>query len=250
VTAVFALLHATILSPLPYPYAGRLVLVQEVIPEIQDQYPVVGVNARSYLSWTEACRTSCAALGALGADRPTVTHRDIPEVVDGARVTPSFLSMIGATAQLGRLFVERDGEPGQGNVVVLSDAFWRERFAADPAVVGRSIPVDGVPHEVIGVLAVSTWIPRLSQLAAVKTEGGIPELFRPLIWNDEQRRSGGEYDYSVLLRLQPAVSVDAATAELTALTTAAFVDIPIHPRPYFTLSGRTSSADIDGRSGL
>jgi predicted permease len=230
VTAVFALLYATVLSPLPYPQAGRLVLVQEVIPEIQDQYPVVGVNARSYLAWADGCRTSCEQLAALGADRPVLAHADLPEVVDGARVTPRFMSMIGGTAQLGRLFVDGDAA-GAGNLVVLSDAFWRERFAADPAVVGQSIPVDGVPHEVIGVLAPSVWMPRMSQLAAVKTEGGVPAVLRPLIWNDEQRRSGGEYDYSVLLRLRPAVSADAATAELTALTTAAFVDIPIHPRP-------------------
>ncbi len=230
-TAVFALLDATVLSPLPYPQADRLALVQEVIPEIQDQYPVVGVNARSYVAWAQGCRASCAALAALGADESVLTHGDIPEVVNGALVTPSFWSMIGGAAQLGRLFVDADGEPGRGNLVVLSDPFWRERFAADPAVVGRSIRLNGVPHEVIGVLAASVWLPRMSQLAAVKTENGIAQVFRPLIWSDEQRRSGGDYNYSVLLRLRPAVSADAATAELSALTTAAFADIPIHPRP-------------------
>ena len=230
-TAVFSLVHGVLLAPLPFREASRLAVVLEVVPEIRDRYPLVGANARSFTAWKNHCRTTCEDLAALGRSTATLTGDGAPEGLTGARVSPNLFNLLGIRPARGRTFLPEESTPGRDRVVVLSDAVWQRRFGGDPGVIGRTISLDGMPVEVVGVLPASPRLPRIEQLSVMPLAFGEMEYFRPIAWSEDVLRSWGEYDYVAFLRLKEGVTSASAQAELASITEAAFADAPIHPAP-------------------
>lgn len=226
---VFSLAYSVLIAPLSYHQPDRLAVVQQVVPEIVDRVPIVGVNARSFTAWEKACRSSCAGMAAVRAVSSTLTGHGEPEGLVGAGVSPSLFDVLGVATLHGRTFNIGDDIPGHDRVVILSHQFWQRRFGGDPAVVGRVISLDGVPVEVIGVLPSTFRVPQLPQLSVPNRVGDPFDVFRPLAWPNELRRSWGEYDHMVVLRLPDGVSAGSAAAELSAIARAEFAEAPIHP---------------------
>ena len=110
---VFSLVHSVLLSPLPYREPDRLAFVQQVIPEIADRVPVLGVNPRSFTSWERACRATCEQLAALVASRSTLTGLGEPEGLIGAKVSPALFDLLGTPPVLGRSFTRDEDAPGR-----------------------------------------------------------------------------------------------------------------------------------------
>jgi len=141
--AIFTLLKAAFLDPLPYRDAARLITIVESTGWNPSDSEYLEIHARNHT-----------------LDRMAFAeHRDMqlagtaePVRVFVARVTASFFPLLGVNAALGRTFVEEENQPGRAPVVVLSDAFWRARFGGDPQVIGRTIRLDTQPAVVIGVL--------------------------------------------------------------------------------------------------
>lgn len=239
-TAVFSLVFAVILEPLPFREPDRLAVVKQVVPEIADRYPLLGANPRSFTAWARECRASCEALAALTVAQGTLTGSGEPEGVTGARVSSNFFALLGVPLLHGRSFTVQESRPGADDVVVLSHALWVRRFGGDPAVLGRSIELDGRRVQVVGVLGASTRLPRFEHFFTnVWVRAGVPEFFRPLGWSEELLRSWGEYDNVAILRLKPGATVSQAQAELDALTAAEFREAPIHPHTHVRLLGDT-----------
>lgn len=230
-TVAYSLVHTVLLSPLPYPEPGRLAFVQQVVPEIADQYPVVGVNARSFLRWDASCQASCDGLAVFESDRATHTDTGEPEGLIGARVSPGFFGLLGIVPLHGRLFAEAETTLGADRVIILTHGLWQRRFGGDPAIIGSIIDLDGVPSEVVGVLSSTFHFPQVAHRDLSRRISNAPEYFRPLAWSNSRRNSWGEYDAAVLLRVSKGVSLEAARAELASLTDAEFADAPIHPYP-------------------
>ena len=226
---VFSLVHSVLLSPLPYREPDRLAFVQQVIPEIADRVPVLGVNPRSFTSWEQACRTTCEKMAALVASTVTLTGLGEPEGLIGAKISPALFEVLGIPPMLGRSFTREEDAPGRNAVVIITHGFWQRRLAGDPAVIGRVLTLDGVPAEIVGVLPATFRLPQLPQLSVPNRVDNPFELFRPLAWSDDLRRSWGEFDNAVIVRRPAGVSDQAIEAELSALTRADYERAQIHP---------------------
>jgi putative ABC transport system permease protein len=136
-TALFSVVNAVLLRPLPYPHAERLVLVE-------------GYRGADFAALIEANRVF-DGLAAWSDREFTLTGRGPAARLWGPRVTPEFLSLLGVTPQAGRTFATEEFQPGQDQVAIISDRFWRNRFAADPQIIGQAVTLDDRSYTVIGV---------------------------------------------------------------------------------------------------
>lgn len=243
-TVMVSLVHSVLLSPLPYRRPERLAFVRQVVPEIADRIPILGVNARSFIAWQAGCRRSCDGMAAVARAAATLTGRGEPEGLVGLRASPALFDVLGTVPLAGRFFSAEEDVPGSDRVVVITFGFWQRRFGGDEAIVGQPIVLDGVPVTVVGILPPSFRVPELPRLLQANDMGVPVDFVRPMTWSDGVRRSWGEYDNLVLLRIPDGVSLAAARDELTAITNAEFATAPIHPYPVVVslLDGVTADA--------
>ena len=201
-TAIFSVFDAVLLRSLPLADEERVIMVFNRGPAAAggDRMPLAVADL---LDW-RAQSHSFSEIGAYSRDTFNFTGRDLPERIHAARVTANFFSVIGVRPTLGRAFVAGEDKPGAERVVLLSDAFWRTRFAADPLVIGRTITLDGAPLTVIGVAPAGLEFP--SKDVSVWT---------PLELKPPTRR--GPYYLAGVARLKPGVSLAAARADVSAL---------------------------------
>jgi putative ABC transport system permease protein len=200
--AVFSLTRTVLLRPLPYRDADRLVQVNEVN---RPRGVMLGaVSPASYDAW----RTRVAAFEQTATFLRVSFNVSTPAralQVEGFKVAPAFFPMLGVEMARGRGFATGDAVQGRDNIVVISDRFWRRFFDADPAAVGRSITVDGVPCTVAGILPPSFKIFRVLNREL--------ELFRPQVLDPTDR----EQSTNLWAKLRPDTSLDAARAELATV---------------------------------
>jgi putative ABC transport system permease protein len=149
-TAIFTLLDAVVLNPLPYPASDRLVWLDHPVsgPGAEGRW---GVSQAGYFHFRDNAR-SLSGLGAFSTDAANLTGEGTAERVPLVNATPGLLGVLGARPAAGRLFTEADGAPDAAPVALLAHDFWTRRFGADPSVVGRTLRLDSRPVEVIGVL--------------------------------------------------------------------------------------------------
>jgi|GEM_PF-2237980 len=146
-TAVFSIVDAVVLQPLTYRESERLFVIHEIAPKFRTLAPLFPVNALHFRVWQK--RVPAFEKMALLAGTDThVTGSGEPERITAAAVSPALFPILGIHAQMGRTFTEEDGRPGWSRVAVLSDQYWRSRFAADPNIIGRKILLSGNPNEV------------------------------------------------------------------------------------------------------
>ena len=204
-TAIFSAVDAVALRPLPYPHAERIVMLyaQDTGGGTSDLSPADFLDFRREMH-------SFEALAAYRQTASNVTSEDRPERIEGAVVTPDFFAVMGVAAELGRTLDQSLDQPGTARVVVLSDAIWRRRYGANPAIVGQSIRIDGVPHVVAGVMppqfqyppATDFWMP---------ARFAVPE--HPLRPDFDQSGVRDTHYFDVIGRLKPGVGQRAAQAE-------------------------------------
>ncbi|HET9210542.1 MAG TPA: ABC transporter permease [Thermoanaerobaculia bacterium] len=199
-TAIFSLLHAVVLKPLPFPHPERIVQLWRT-EHGEDR----SLSAASFLGFREA--RSFSRLAASWTSSFNLTGDGPPERILGDRVSAGYFEAFGVRPELGRVFTAAEDRPGRNRVVVLSDRLWRERFAADPRVVGRTFRLNGIPYEVIGVL------PASFELRTVDSRLWVPVAFTP-----EQASNFGNSYLRVTGRLRPGVSLAAAEAEVAAIS--------------------------------
>jgi putative ABC transport system permease protein len=206
-TAIFSVVNAVLLRPLPYQDSSRIMQIWHVPPP--KSFPgmtLFSVSPANYLDW-RSMNHSFEDMAAFGGARFNVGGKERPESIQAAPVAPGFFSTLRVQPILGRGFTPDDDRPGQGHVVVLGNALWRERYGADPGVVGRNIVLDGETYTVIGVMPRTFNFPSWAQ------------LWTPLAWTDERRAVRGNHNYQVIGRLKPGVDIRAAQAELSAIST-------------------------------
>ncbi|MBL0156987.1 MAG: ABC transporter permease [Bryobacterales bacterium] len=208
-TAVFSLLNAVLLRPLPYEQPERLALVWESAPffNLHDS-PVAPAN---YEDWRTRSR-SFEEMGALEDRRYRLAGEGTPEVVQGSLATASFFRALRTRPALGRIFQEEDDQPGAAKVLLISDGFWRRRFNADPNVIGRTLRLDDERHTIVGVLAPGTEPPS-------EYSGEIGELWSPLrsAYTAKELANRGRHNWMVAARLRAGVPLTRANAEMQAI---------------------------------
>jgi predicted permease len=149
-TAIFSIVNAVILRPLPYKDSSRIVSVTTHTA----MFPTFNLG----LSWLNivqirAQATALEQTAAFVSTEQTLTGSGAPSVLSVAQVTDAFFEQLGATAQIGRLFTDDETSVGQHHVLVLSDSLWRTLFGADPSILGRTLVLDKHPYTVVGVAA-------------------------------------------------------------------------------------------------
>lgn len=155
--SVFALVHGVLLSPLPYPESDRIVEVDHVGTRL-DVDGGLGITYGFFRFYEQRVR-SAESLALYSEYRATLTGEGEPARLNAARATPSLASVLGTEPVLGRWFVEGEGDAGEPQTTLLSHGLWRDRFGADPSVVGQTIRLNGVSHEIVGVMPESFTFP-------------------------------------------------------------------------------------------
>ena len=206
-TAVFSVVDAVLLRPLPYPDPERLVWVTSQARSFPDQ-PEVALLA-DFVEWRERAK-SFSHIATFWTGESNFADQEGAQRIANARVTADFLAMLGVRPALGRDFVRAEEEPGHGHVVVLSHAFWQQRFGADENVMGREIMLDGESYTVVGVLPQSFVFPLASALEI--------KLLRPMGFDIERERQRQMMRFQfVAARLAPDVSAESARGELDVI---------------------------------
>ena len=149
-SALFSVVYGVLLRPLPYPEPDRLVQVSEFHPGANAPISAPLLSNLTYAAWSGSSKT-LEGLAEHSNDSYTLTLAGESVRVPGASVSPSLFSLLRVKPALGRLFEPADAKPGAASVVVISSSFWRDRFGSDPAVVGKSLQLDGKPSTIVGV---------------------------------------------------------------------------------------------------
>ncbi len=217
VTAAFSLVNTVLLTPLSYAAPDRLVTIREVLPPIAHLYPSLPVNARHFVEWRKAC-PAFESMAIVDPTALTLTGAGDPERIDAARVSPNLFRILGIRPTIGRDFADDEEQDGRDAVALLTDGLWRRRFAADPAIVGRTLILNGRPHVVIGILPADFRFPDRNVFNAGQSVSPRTEIFRPKVFSpDELRDLLGRFNYAVIARLRPEASPQRAAAELEAV---------------------------------
>ena len=206
-TAIFSVVNAILLQPLPYKNPGQLLFLRE-------SKPGAGVSGVSYRTFTELHDRNhvFTSIAGLGGHSLVLTGNGEPSEVSTLVVTSEFFSVLAAEPLLGRMFVAEDSQRGAAPVVVLSESLWRNRFGADSAIVGRSIALDMRSYTVIGVMPASFHSPFRNQPNQV----WIPLAQDPLfsLW---MTRPPQEHWMAVIARVRPDVSFAHVQPELDTI---------------------------------
>ena len=198
-SAVFTVVDAVVLRPLPLPQAEQLVHIRAVNPKEP------GVTTLSYLDVRDyAAARSIRSAGAYVTRNVTLLAQADPVRLEAIAVTGNFFTALAKRPQLGRVIVDDDTRPNSPPVVVLSHGLWREQFGGDASVVGRLIRLSGRQFEVIGVMPEDFSFPERSRL-------WVP--YRPTVY-DLSDGGRGNHDYTMVARLTPGTRVESVTREL------------------------------------
>ncbi len=230
-TAIFSLLYQILLRPLPYPDADRLVFVWNAYPLMG--LPQASVSIPDYIDRkTQAPAIEDATLFT-GRGVSLVDGGGQPEQLRGLFVTPSFFSTLQRQPSLGRAFTEEEARPGADKFAILTHGLWTSRFGSDPAIVGRTIRLNGEPYAVVGVLPADFDLPSRDISVLV------PFSFTPAQMSDQGR--GNEFS-SMIARLRPGATIEQLNAQIKAI-----VDRNLDRLPQFQTFARTSGFGGFGR---
>jgi putative ABC transport system permease protein len=202
-SSIFSVVNAVLLRPLPYPQSDRLVYLEESNPH--QGWPRFSASPANFLDWRAQTR-SFDQMVAYAQDTSNVMLGDSPEHWTGTAATQGFFEALKVRPALGRAFSDDDFIAGKNHVLVISDALWRSSFGADPAVIGRSIPMDGEPYTVIGVM------PRGFRFA-----GGTSGYWTPFVFEPALASARGAHFIRVMARLRDGVPIPQAQAEMKGL---------------------------------
>ena len=205
-TAIFSVVDAVILRPLPYNSPDRLVLVKERIPKVTpDPIPVCAPDVLHF----QRENHSFVSLAAFRGDQFDLAGGTEPQRVHVNRANANLFSLLGAQPILGRVFTPEEDQPGH-TVAILSYGLWQRQFAGAPGIVGRSVSLNREIYTVIGVLPATFIFPLPGMDQGDATDLFIPIAFTP----DELADEGDNFNYSIVGRLTPGVALPQANADL------------------------------------
>ncbi|HZE22705.1 MAG TPA: ABC transporter permease [Blattabacteriaceae bacterium] len=206
-TAIFSVVNAVLLRPLPFSDPDRLVHVWHVPP--QKSFPGMtrfSVSTANFVDWQQQ-NNVFEKMAIFTGGRMNLTGGDKPEFLGAAKVSTDFFGVLGVKPILGRTFVAEEEQLGHDHEVILTHDFWQSHFAGDRGVVGRAITLNNEPYTVIGVMGPKVSYPDWKQ-----------KIWMPLAWTPKERSNRGEHHSIVIARLKPGVDLRQAQAEMTTIS--------------------------------
>jgi predicted permease len=216
--AVFSVVEGVLLKPLPYPHPDELVGVWHTAPGLN--IDLVNMAPSNYFIYREQGRVF-QDIGLYQGDSVSVTGHGSPEQVQALDVTDGLLPVLGIAPMLGRGFNRADTAPHGPDTVILDYTYWQRHFGGDRSVVGRSMTLDGKPHQIIGVM------PRNFHFL----DWDEPAMFLP-IQLDRSKMTLGQFSYEGIARLKPGVTLKAANADVARMIPIVWQSFP--PPPGFS----------------
>jgi len=231
-TAIFTFVYDVMLRPLPFSHADRLVTVDEKVAEWSNIYPTLPVSANHFTFW-QRNNHSFDSMALLQQYPVPLGSGDRPQQVEVMWATPGIFSVLQVHPSLGRAYTVSEGQKGNEHVVVLMYDLWHQHFNADPEVLGKTIQLDGAPYTIVGIMPRSFHVPSMQWSAAIgETDRSRPvEVLAPLAFSKERlAEEMGDLNYFGLARLNPGVSISAATADLDGLQHTISEDLPANEK--------------------
>jgi putative ABC transport system permease protein len=201
-TAIFSIVNAVLLRPLPFQDSAQLVLMRETYKGVGN----VSVSYPNFLDWRQQSH-SFSAMAVVNSVAFNLSGVAQPENIGGYAVSPNFLALVGVRPVLGREFLPSEEKPGTAPVILLSYQLWQSHLGADPAVVGRSITLDGRSFSIVGILPPAF---RLLDRTDVLVPIGV--------FAADLTDRGERGDTDVVGRLSPGVRLSQAAVEMTTIT--------------------------------
>ena len=209
-TAIFSVVNAVLLRPLPFEQPDRLVMLYHIPPQASfPGIPLFAVSPANFLDW-RAQAHSFEGMSAFGFGRYTLTGKGEPEAIRTLAVTDGFFSILHAQPLLGRIFAAGEDQWGRDHEVILSYDLWRTHFAANPAIVGTSIQLNDQAYTVIGVMPKGFDFPLNAEYH--------PQMWKPQNWTATEQAIRDNHNYGVIARLKPGVTLEQARAELNTIS--------------------------------
>jgi putative ABC transport system permease protein len=199
-TAIFSVVNAVLLRPLPYPDPDRLVLLSENFSRLGLNR--ISVSAPEFIDYRDRSQ-SFERVAAYKYLNFNLTGVDEPERILGASVSAGLFTLLGINPSRGRAFLPEEDQPGGHPVVVLSHGLWQRRFGADPSVVGKTLRLNGNHMTVVGIMPPGFQFPAQA------------ELWAPIVFNDDALRQRQSRSLRVIARLKPDVTLKQAQAEMS-----------------------------------
>src|SRR6266704_336808 len=199
--AIFSVVNAALLRPLPYADPDKLVRLTEVSPNV----PQMSISYPNFLDWRDQNKVF-SGIAAMQFRSLNLTGKDEPERLAGRAVSAELFDVLGVKPALGRSFSPEEDHPGANPVCMISNGLWQRRFGSDSGLVGKQITLSGASYTVIGVLPASY------------AYGTPTDVFVPIgLRADEMKERGNHPGIYAVARLKPGVTVQTARAELVAM---------------------------------
>jgi putative ABC transport system permease protein len=202
-TAIFSVINAVLLRPLPYRDPARLVLLSERTP----RFPILSASYLNFKDWRDQAHTF-ESVGAIRNLNMTLTGTGEAERLPAQMATSNIFDMLGIRPALGRPFTAQEDAPGGAPVVLISNSLWQRRFGSSPQVVGQPLTLDNKPYTIIGVLPPATQILQQAPDFIVPLEPWARTLPDDRSWHP---------GILPLARLAPGVTLEQARAEMTTI---------------------------------
>jgi putative ABC transport system permease protein len=204
-TAIFSVVDAVLLRPLPFKNPSQLVMLWENAAHLG--FPRDTPSPANFLDWQKQA-TSFTGMAAMSERSFNLTGAGEPERIEGRRVSANLFDLLGVSARLGRTFVPEDDKPAT-HVVLLSHSLWQRRFGSDPGAIGRALTLNGESYTVVGVM------PPFVQLPGFENRND--QLWVPIAFPAEEATERGNHFLEVIARLEPRVTLKQAQAEMDTI---------------------------------
>jgi predicted permease len=205
-SAIFSVVNGLLLRPLPYKNPNQLVVIWENATHLG--FPKNTPSPANFLDWQKQT-TVFDGMGAFAERTFNLTGVGEPDRLDGRRVSANLFALLGVQPILGRSFVQEDDKPGT-KVALLNESLWKRRFGSDPAVIGRSLALNGESYTVVGVLPNSVRLPAFGTWR--------DQVWVPMAFPAEEAAQRGNHFLEVIGRMKPGVTLAQARAEMETIT--------------------------------
>ena len=219
-TSVFSVVNVVLLKPFAFRDPERLIVMREAVQDaVRSERFSSPNNYRHFLRLKKTATTLEDAAIFSQRGMSVSVNGDHPHIVGAVSASPNLFQLLGVRPMLGRDFIEDDAKPGAERVVILSYESWQTFFAGDSAVIGKTLRIEGHPVTVIGVLPPSMRFPQIALAPTIAFQETTHDaaLFQPLVPSERDLTADmGNFDYKVIARLKPGVTLSQAIAELDA----------------------------------
>ena len=211
-TAIFSVVNAVLLNPLPYKDPDRLVSLWENVPA-HGRWRVAPAN---YTDWKKQ-NTVFEDVSAFSGWTMTLTGDGEPEQLLGGAVSSGYFAVVGVNPQLGRAFAPEDYEQGKGQVVILGHGFWQRRYGGDPNIINRTITLNGAPYTVVGVMPPGIYPVWPTTSGEINFDEKQQHIWIPMSLPPVLMGLRSAHILGVIARLKPGVSLAQATTDMNTI---------------------------------